>query len=163
MKKIAYSVVFTLALLGCKNETKEVAQDTKSNYKSFGDSISADSAITKEEVLAKYKSLKEGDTLDVKFASTIQEVCQKKGCWMKLELPENNSAFVKFKDYGFFMPLNSAKSEVIVNGKAFVSVESVEELKHYAKDAGESQAAIDSIVNPETTYGFLANGVLLKK
>lgn len=162
MKKIAYSIVLALALLGCKNEPKEVAS-TQNNYQSFGDSISADDALTKEEVLKKYKNLKEGDTIEVKFASTIQEVCQKKGCWMKLELPENNTAFVKFKDYGFFVPLNAAKSEVIVNGKAFVSVESVEELKHYAKDAGESQAAIDSIVNPETTYGFMANGVLLKK
>jgi hypothetical protein len=50
-----------------------------------------------------------------------------------------------------------------VHGKAFVSVESIEELKHYAKDAGKSQAAIDSIVAPEVTYSFEANGVLLKQ
>jgi hypothetical protein len=36
-------------------------------------------------------------------------------------------------------------------------------LKHYAKDAGKSQAAIDSIIKPETTYSFLADGVLIKK
>jgi hypothetical protein len=70
---------------------------------------------------------------------------------------------VKFKDYGFFMPLNSKGAEVIVHGKAFVSVESIEVLKHYAKDAGKSQAVIDSIVAPEVTYSFEANGVLLKQ
>jgi hypothetical protein len=52
---------------------------------------------------------------------------------------------------------------VVVKGKAFVSIESVDELKHYAKDAGKSQAAIDSITKPESTYGFMADGVLIKK
>jgi hypothetical protein len=42
-------------------------------------------------------------------------------------------------------------------------VESVDELRHYAKDAGKSQASIDSIINPETTYSFLADGVLIQK
>lgn len=163
MKKIVYAAIVVLALASCKNAETEAPKEKAIAYKSFGDSISADGAITKEELFTKYKTLKEGDTLEVKFASTIKEVCQKKGCWMQLELPEENSAFVKFKDYGFFMPLNSAKSNVIVNGKAFVSVESVDELRHYAKDAGKTQAAIDSIVDPETTYSFLADGVLLQK
>ena len=161
MKKIVSTILFAIALVSCKKvETQPVKEIA---YQSFGDSISADGAITKESLFTQYKELKEGDTLNVKFASTIKEVCQKKGCWMQLELPEENSAFVKFKDYGFFMPLNAAKSEVIVNGKAFVSVESVDELRHYAKDAGKSQASIDSIINPETTYSFLADGVLIQK
>ena len=50
-----------------------------------------------------------------------------------------------------------------MNGKAFISVESVADLKHYAKDAGKSQAAIDSIIEPEVTYTFMANGVLIAK
>lgn len=163
MKKIVCAVIVVLTLTSCKNNEADVAKEKEVAYKVFGDSISADGAITKEAMFAKYKDLKEGDTVEVKFASKIKEVCQKKGCWMQLELPDNNSAFVKFKDYGFFVPLNSANSDVIVNGKAFISVESVEELRHYAKDAGKSQAAIDSIVNPETTYSFMADGVLLKK
>ena len=36
-------------------------------------------------------------------------------------------------------------------------------LKEYAKDSGKSQAAIDSIIAPETNYSFLADGVLIKK
>jgi len=163
MKKIVCAVLVVMVLVGCKKNEAEVAKEKEVSYKVFGNSISAEGAISKEDMFAKYKDLKEGDTVEVKFASKIKEVCQKKGCWMQLELSEDNTAFVKFKDYGFFVPLNSANSEVIVNGKAFVSVESVEELRHYAKDAGESQATIDSIVNPETTYSFMADGVLLKK
>lgn len=163
MKKIIYLAVAFFAFASCQKKEEPKLEDKSSVYVKFGDSISADGAISKEELLLKYKSLKATDTLNVKVTSTIQEVCQKKGCWMNLDLGEEQSAFVKFKDYGFFVPKNAAKSEVIINGKAYVSIESVDELKHYAKDAGKSQAAIDSIVAPETTYSFMADGVLIKK
>jgi len=132
-------------------------------YAKFGDSISDEAALSSEEMMKKFANLKEGDTIDVKFKSKINEVCQKKGCWMSVDLGNENETFVKFKDYGFFVPLNAQDKEVIVNGKAFISVESVADLKHYAKDAGKSQAAIDSIIEPEVTYSFMANGVLIAK
>ena len=82
---------------------------------------------------------------------------------MKLDLGNGESAFVKFKDYGFFVPLNADGSETIVYGKAFVDEVSVDELKHYAKDGGKSQAEINKIKKPEVTYAFMANGVYIKK
>jgi hypothetical protein len=162
MKKYIILASLCIAFVSCKKEAvAPVAPEVK--YVSFGDSISKDGAISKADMFAKYQTLKEGDTLQVAFTSKINDVCQKKGCWMNLALTDKEAAFVKFKDYGFFMPLNSKGAEVIVRGKAFVSVESIEELKHYAKDAGKSQASIDSIVAPEVTYSFEANGVLLKQ
>lgn len=82
---------------------------------------------------------------------------------MKMQLAGDDTSFVKFKDYGFFVPLNADDSEAIVSGKAFVDVVSVEELKHYAKDAGKSAAEIAKITKPEITYSFLASGVYIKK
>jgi len=162
MKKYIILTSLCLAFVSCKKEAvAPVAPEAK--YVSFGDSISQEGAISKADMFAKYQTLKEGDTLQVAFTSSINDVCQKKGCWMNLALTDKEAAFVKFKDYGFFMPLNSKGAEVIVHGKAFVSVESIEVLKHYAKDAGKSQAAIDNIVEPEVTYSFEANGVLLKQ
>jgi hypothetical protein len=114
-------------------------------------------------MLKKYKTLKKGDSISVKFKSTIKEVCKKKGCWMQMDLSDNNQSFVKFKDYGFFVPLNADNSEAIVNGIAFIDVVTVDELKHYAKDAGKSQAEINKITKPEITYAFKATGVLIKK
>ena len=81
---------------------------------------------------------------------------------MKLDLGNDQEAMVRFKDYGFFMPLN-AEGEVIVNGKAFVSETSVEELRHYAEDAGKSAEEIAAITAPKRTYSFEADGVLLKQ
>ncbi|RZJ67703.1 MAG: DUF4920 domain-containing protein [Flavobacterium sp.] len=114
-------------------------------------------------MLKKYESLKTGDTIQVKFKSTVTSVCKKKGCWMKMTLPEKKEAFVRFKDYEFFVPLNADNSQGIVSGKAFIDVVTVAELKHYAKDGGKSQAEIDKIKEPQVTYAFTADGVLLQQ
>jgi hypothetical protein len=163
MKKIIYVVTVLLMVASCNKKAEVKSVEEASAYVKFGDSISADGAISKEELLTKYKSLKPTDTLEVKVLSKIVDVCQKKGCWMNIELGSDKSTFVKFKDYGFFVPKNAAESEVIIHGKAFVEVTSINDLKEYAKDAGKSKAAIDSIVAPETNYSFMADGVLIKK
>jgi hypothetical protein len=141
---------------------KPVAE-VKVEYANFGDKILADKALTKEQMLQKYKSLKAGDTVAIKFKSKIKDVCQKKGCWMAMELPGGKESFVKFKDYAFFVPLNAANQEAIVSGKAFVSQTSVEQLRHYAKDGGESDEAIAKITQPKVEYKFMADGVLISK
>lgn len=161
MKKITVTLFCFFVLTSCKKQTTSI--DTSNDYALFGDTITADKAISNEDMLVQYDKLKPGDTLNLKFKSKIKSVCQKKGCWMTLELPSGKEAFVKFKDYAFFVPKNVQNEEVIVNGKAFVSIETVEELKHYAKDEGKSQAAIDSIIAPKTNYSFMADGVLIKK
>lgn len=146
-------------------EVKEVkpAAAVKVDYASFGDKILADKAISKEEMIKKYKSLKPGDTVNIKFKSKINAVCQKKGCWMSMALPGGKESFVKFKDYAFFVPLNAADQEAIVSGKAFVSETSVAQLRHYAKDGGESEEAIAKITEPKIEYKFMADGVLISK
>ncbi len=152
----------------CKTEKKEATEIpekeevVKVEYASFGDKISKEGALTKEEALAKYSSMKPGDTIAVKFASKINEVCSKKGCWMKVPVSESEEVMVRFKDYGFFMPLDSNGKEVIVEGKAFIKETSVEELQHYAEDAGKSKEEIAKITEPKKELAFVANGVLLK-
>lgn len=148
------------------NEDEDITVEVQENgkvYASFGDKINTNNALTQEEMFKKYKSLKPGDTVDVKFAAKINDVCQKKGCWMSLNLADEKESFVKFKDYAFFVPLNAAGQEAVVTGKAFVSEISVEQLKHYAKDGGKSEAEIAKITKPEVKYGFMADGVLISK
>jgi hypothetical protein len=81
---------------------------------------------------------------------------------MTLSTETEKDVMVRFKDYGFFMPLD-AKGSVIVNGKAYISETSVEDLKHYAEDAGASEDEIEAIVSPKRTYSFEADGVLLAR
>ena len=163
MKKIVFLAAIAILFANCEQKKEVAPEVAKVEYAKFGDSISMDNALSTDEMMKKFADLKEGDTLEVKFKSEINEVCQKKGCWMAVDLANEEEVFVKFKDYDFFVPMNAQDKEVIMNGKAYVSVESVADLKHYAKDAGKTQAAIDSITTPKVTYSFMADGVLIAK
>ena len=127
------------------------------------DKITNEKALTAEEMLEKYQTLKAGDTLAATFTTKINGVCQMKGCWMTLELPGGEKSFVEFKDYAFFVPKNASGQDAVVSGKAFVSVTPVEELQHYAKDAGKSEEEIAKITEPKKEYNFMADGVLISK
>ena len=165
MKNIIFALAIIMVVFSCKNETKAyetsaVPQDL--SYACFGDEIDVDGAITALEVTVKYDNMSKKDTLAIKVKATINEVCSNKGCWMKLDLGNEQEVMVRFKDYGFFVPLD-ATGEVVINGKAYVSETSVEELKHYAEDAGKSSEEIAMIDKAEKTFSFEANGVLLKQ
>lgn len=161
--KLALLLVILFAF-SCKNEKSAETQNEAeaSEYASFGDEIAADGALTAMAMAEKYDALKVGDTLNTKVTASINEVCSKKGCWMKLDLGNDEEMMVRFKDYGFFMPLN-AEGEVIVKGKAYVTETSVDELRHYAEDAGKSKKEIEAITEPKRTLAFEADGVLLKQ
>ncbi len=101
------------------------------------------------------------DTVETTFVATVNEVCQAKGCWMTLHDAQAGDVeiMVRFKDYGFFVPKDIGGRQVIVEGKAFKSVTPVEELRHYAEDAGKSAEEIQKITEPENTYSVEATGV----
>lgn len=163
MKKTLLILSIFIAMTACKTDKKETVKTlkTKVEYASFGDKISADDAISKDLMLQKFKSLKKGDTIQVKFNTKINKSCKKKGCWMRLDLGNNEESLVRFKDYGFFVPLNASGKEVIVNGKAYLDVVTVAQLQHYAKDEGLSDEEINKITEDEITFAIESNGVLL--
>jgi hypothetical protein len=167
MKKIILSSALFIAVLsGCKQASETPVEDVVviENVDAFGEEFEVTDIKTKDQMASLYASLNEGDTLAVQFESEIQATCKKKGCWMSLDLGNEDKAIVRFKDYGFFVPKEGAEGKSsIVNGKAFLAVTSVDQLKHDAKDGGQSQAAIDSIVQPKVVKMFLADGVLIRQ
>lgn len=171
MKKLMIALfASTLLMTSCSDAKKEdvkqekVAKESQesSKYQIFGEKFDEKGALNAAQMKAQYSTMKPGDTVAVKFASKINAGCKKKGCWMRLDLGENEESFVRFKDYGFFIPLNADGKEVIVNGKAFVTEITVEELKHFAKDEGKSEAEIAKITEPEYTFAYESTGVLMK-
>ena len=157
MKKYGLILVFLVTIVACKKE------EVKVDYASFGKMITNENALSKDEMISKFKTLKIGDTLEVKFASKVNKVCKTKGCWMKIDLGDEQESMVKFKDYGFFVPMNSEERKVVVSGKAYVSEVSVDDLKHFAKDAGKTDEEIALITTSKFTYSFLADGVLMEQ
>jgi len=164
MKKISLVLICLLFVVACKEnkEKSEAIEKESVAYASYGEKITDENVISKEVAAQKFNDLKEGDTINLKFASSVNEVCKAKGCWMKVDLGDDKESMVRFKDYGFFVPLNADNKEVIVNGKAFVTKISVDELRHYAKDGGKSEEEIAAITESEFTYAFEADGVLMK-
>ena len=126
--------------------------------RSFGEKIEEGSIIENSKIqnlfLAKEK-------FNAKLKAKVTDVCQMKGCWMKLEIGEEKDIMVNFKDYSFFVPKNIIGKEVIVSGEAFKRNISVDELKHYARDKGENESAISLIVEPKEIYSLTAKGVIL--
>ena len=162
MKYAMYIVLLgMISFVSCKQAAKPVAEENGMTF--YGEKISADGAITYDELLTKLAS---SDSLtNVKVTGKIDGVCQAKGCWMNIVSTTNDGAesmFVKFKDYGFFMPLDASGSTAIMEGKAYKEETSVEELRHYAEDEGKSAEEIAAITEPVTELKFMAHGVILK-
>tara|TARA_Y100000746_G_scaffold179043_1_gene156803 strand:- start:185 stop:625 length:441 start_codon:yes stop_codon:yes gene_type:complete len=113
---------------------------------------------------------------DVKFYDTIDynidisnvsgeilDVCPKKGCWMNVKV-NTDTVFVKFKDYGFFVPKTGIQGKkVLMTGEIFKDTISVERLKHYAEDAKKSRTEIDLITEPEYKINMIATGVAIEE
>jgi hypothetical protein len=163
MKKTIFFIacVGVLASCGSKKGSENSADtdSTKTTLQYFGDTITEENAMPGKDLMA---FMADKDSAEVKFTATIAEVCQKKGCWMDVDLGGGKLLTVRFKDYGFFMPKDAAGRTTIMDGYCYKTIETVDWLKHKAKDANKSQAAIDSITQPDTTYAFTANGVIIK-
>jgi hypothetical protein len=162
--------VFALALIvGCKEQKQEEEMPAVNDeqvqemaYMDYGAEFSNSDVIDAMELGEMYKTMKVGDTTAVKVKGTIADVCVKKGCWIKMPVGDA-SATVKFKDYGFFLPKNGKGKEVILSGKAYKNITPVEELRHYAEDAGKSEEEIAAITEEEVTLSFVADGAMVEE
>lgn len=140
-------------------ETATEAPLEETNWEVRGEKIVAEGALSPAEMLAVYN---EQGGFEGKIKTEIIACCQKKGCWMKVDLGNGEEMRVTFKDYGFFVPMDSKGSEVIMQGKAFADTVTVDMLKHYAEDAGKSTEEIEAITEPEVAIAFEATGVLVE-
>jgi len=157
-------------LFACGAQTEKNTQDTSTNNEAvseqvevnfYGDTISADGAITVTELVAQMEGV---DTLITKVEGTINETCQMKGCWMTMAMEDGSEMRVKFRDYGFFVPTEGAEGKTaIIEGMAFTDTISVEHRKHLAEDAGKTEEQIAAINEPEIGLNFEAHGVIIRE
>ncbi len=105
--------------------------------------------------------LEKTPVIQTKVKAKVLDVCSKKGCWIELAVDDKTTAFVKMKDYAFFVPMAATGKTVVLEGEAKLTTTSVEELKHYAEDAKKSQAEIDAITEPKSEIRFMASGIVI--
>lgn len=144
-------ILLGMVLVSCKQETIE------GDY--FGEEFKISGEASKTS--APFDEISGKDSLQIQIVGEIKEVCQAKGCWMKVKLESNDEVFVRFKDYGFFVPKDAAGKKVVMNGAAFFEEMSVEDQRHYAEDEGASEDELAQITAPKKTLRFEADGVLI--
>jgi len=173
-------LLFALALAACQsNENKtqdpgntpavapeardttqtEAAAPLPPGVKSFGKRITEEGAQPLAELP---KLMEKSDSVRVKLVGQIDDVCQVKGCWMDLPQADGKPMKVRFKDYAFFVPKDAKGKTTVVEGWAYRYKVDVDELRHYAEDAGKSKEEIAAITKPEEAVAFEAEGVLIK-
>ena len=150
MKKIFF-VFIALVFSSCS--TKE--------YQFFGMEI-------EDKVTHSYTTVFElaqsGAVENVILEGVITQTCAKKGCWMNVKMAEGDTIMVRFKDYGFFVPKEGAEDlRTVMHGVAKMDTISVDLLRHYAEDAGETEDIIMQITEPRYVLEFIADGVLIKQ
>lgn len=165
MRKWCFLIVMILIAGACKNlPTNESLSANGANgangLKTFGAEITDEGYVTLDQATTMLEGV---DSLPLKLAGTVKEVCQNKGCWMNVvsESGESQPIFVKFKDYAFFVPKDCAGKKVVMEGIAYREVTPVDELRHYAEDKGASAEELAAITEPKEELKFMASGVLL--
>lgn len=99
----------------------------------------------------------------VVLTGVVRGVCQTKGCWMTVAAEgADEPVFVKFRDYGFFVPRNAVGRQVVLNGTPVVTEVSVQMLRHYGRDAGQSEEQVMLITESERRLEFIADSVLVQ-
>ena len=124
----------------------------------YGEKTTVQGAVNIAEIPAQ---LDKTEAIDTKVKAKVIDVCPKKGCWMKVQVNDSTTAFVRMKDYGFFVPVAAIGKTVVIEGEARVKNTSVEELRHYAEDAKKSKEEIAAINKPEKEIRLMAKGIVV--
>ncbi len=141
-----------------KKDKKENAQKEK-DPENYGADFDIKEPLTPKALVDR---MEEKDSLNVTMKGEILAVCQKKGCWMDMKLPDERRMKVRFKNYGFFVPKDIKGDSAVIKGKAKHDTVPAKMLRHYARDNGKSEEEVRSIQEPEERLTFLAKGVFIK-
>ena len=148
-----------LAFFSCSTPEPVDAAGRPENQTFYGSVIETGGTMDGAEVR---RALTESGRADVRLEGTITATCAKKGCWMDVASGKD-TVFVRFLDYGFFVPTEGAEGKrTVIQGEAFYDTLTVPMLQHYAEDAGKSQEEIDAITEPELRLAFTATGVMIE-
>lgn len=147
MKNVLLSTLFALLSLGIH------AQEA---YPTYGDDFDHTESLALQTIVA---ALDQYDGQTVTVIGDVSSVCQVKGCWMTLQnTTTEQEVQVTFKDYGFFVPTDLTGT-VVIRGEVREVEIPVDELRHYAEDAGKSKEEIDQITEPRIDIRIVAEGV----
>ncbi len=125
----------------------------------FGASIDTSASIPIAGIM---NAMGDQGSREVKVSGLVKQVCQSEGCWFKFDQGNGQELLVRTKDNEFSLPNNIAGKTAFVEGLAYYDTTSVEKLKEYAQEEGQSDAEVQAIVNPEVRLVIEAKGVVIR-
>lgn len=128
------------------------------SFEKYGEPIKLSTTVTLEQAIANYSSSKNtqtGKIGPILIQSKVSSVCESKGCWIGLKSGAYNVR-VTFKDYKYFVPISLRGKNVKIEGFLEEKLLTIEESKHYVKDAGGNP---DQVTAPHSEYRIVASGI----
>ena len=109
----------------------------------FGAKLQSADAVALAQILSRPDQFA-NQTVTVE--AQVRKACTRKGCWMELAESTRDGTpgcRVTFKDYGFFVPLDSAGARARVQGKVEVDTLSAAAVRHYEEEGAAFAKAPD--------------------
>ena len=130
-----------------------------------GETISRGAAIAKDAqpvpLATVLSSPAEYTKTPVVVEGVITNACERKGCWMQLKPVDGDQTVrVTFKDYGFFVPLDSKGMKARAEGVTTVKKLSKQEADHLEEEGAKLKRNEDGSA---IEVSFVASGVELTK
>jgi hypothetical protein len=125
----------------------------------YGAPLTADKPTELAAVLANPDAFRDRP---ITVAGQVRKACTRKGCWMELAGSTQAGApgcRVTFKDYGFFVPTDSAGSRARVQGTVVVDTLPAATVRHYEEEGAVFPAKKADGTAPEVR--LVASGVEL--
>jgi hypothetical protein len=152
-------VLLALSVAACNTRPKpaEPVPAPAAGKKTYGQALAPAAPITVAALLANPDTSK---TITVE--GSVRKACTRKGCWMELaESPKDGTpgCRVTFKNYGFFVPVDSAGAKARVQGVVEVETLPASSVRHY-----EEEGAVFASKAPDGTakeVRLVATGVEL--
>lgn len=131
------------------------------SYKEYGPAKVDEKKAMDVVTMLKDFSSKNGAETEYTVEAKISQVCAKAGCWINIDKGNGETFMVRFKDH-FTIPTNTAPGTMaILHGSAYMDTVSVDMLRHFAEDAGDSPEEIEKITEPQYNLGFEADAIRL--
>jgi hypothetical protein len=155
MKQVCMMLILIIASLtsvGCATGDKEAA------WIDYGDTFTIEESVPVSYAVTHLESYAE---TPVVVTGTISGVCQSKGCWMTVT--EGSSTIrVRFVDYAFFVPWESAGKEVKVEGTLKKQTVSKAVARHWAEESGDPDINIKDMQGEQEVIMMMASAVAIK-
>ena len=136
-----------------KSETPQKVESQK--LQDFGAPFEIKEVIAAKEVLTEPKSFV---GKKVRVEGTVQDVCQKMGCWMVIS-EGSSSMRITTKDHKFFVAKDGAGSKCHIEGEVIARTKDPERTAHFESESSDGAPIPEKEAEGDTVYEIVASSI----